>query len=257
MQLISLNTWGGLLFKDLAQFIENHKDTTDIFCFQEIFKSDLKPSSKYDFRPNFYSDLKKILNNFQSFYAPSSKNHNLEGKVEFPIYFGLATFVKNKLEVTRNFDEMIFNKRYADVGNAWETLPKNIQISQIKKDGEFYNIFNFHGQWYPGDKMDTKNRINQSNKILKLLKKAPSKKILCGDFNLMPNTKSMQILEEEMVNLIREYKISTTRVRKYQTHPPFQKFADYILVSEDIKVLDFQVLDDDISDHRAMFLEFS
>src|SRR3989344_4759760 len=64
-------------------------------------------------------------------------------------------------------------------------------------------------------------------------------KILCGDLELWPDTEIIKILEEGMVNLIKKFNIYSTRSNffKYEN-----KFADYILVSPDIKVHDFKVL---------------
>lgn len=75
-----------------------------------------------------------------------------------------------------------------------------------------------------------------------------------GDFNLDPDTKSLKILERNLKNLIKEYKISTTRSSLYARQ---HKFADYVLVSPGIKVINFQVPDIAISDHLPMILEFN
>ena len=37
MKLITLNTWGGRVNKDLLSFLENKRETIDIFCFQEVY----------------------------------------------------------------------------------------------------------------------------------------------------------------------------------------------------------------------------
>jgi exonuclease III len=37
MKIITLNTWGGKIYKELMDFVNKNKDT-DIFCFQEILK---------------------------------------------------------------------------------------------------------------------------------------------------------------------------------------------------------------------------
>ncbi|MBP8994985.1 MAG: hypothetical protein KBG30_14410 [Bacteroidales bacterium] len=78
-------------------------------------------------------------------------------------------------------------------------------------------------------------------------------KILCGDFNVAPDTKSMEILETSMNNLVKEYKVTTTRSHLYTKE---HKFADYILVSPEIKVKKFEVIQDVVSDHLPLMLEF-
>lgn len=65
------------------------------------------------------------------------------------------------------------------------------------------------------------------------------------------------MLEKGMINLIKEYKIPTTRNKLAVRYDQIiDKFADYIIVSSGVKVLDFQVPNIEISDHLPMILEF-
>ena len=57
-----------------------------------------------------------------------------------------------------------------------------------------------------------------------------------------------------MRNLIAEFGITSTRSSLY-TKP--LRFADYMFVSNGIEVKDFKVLPDEVSDHLALYLEFS
>jgi len=79
------------------------------------------------------------------------------------------------------------------------------------------------------------------------------KKLIAGDFNMVPDGKAMSMLEEGMVNLIKKYDIASTRSSHY---PKDEKFADYVLVSKDIMINDFKVLPDEISDHLAVQVDF-
>ena len=57
-----------------------------------------------------------------------------------------------------------------------------------------------------------------------------------------------------MRNLIADYHVTSTRSQLYKKDI---KFADYILTSPGIKVKDFKVLPDEVSDHLALELDFS
>ncbi|MCX6712734.1 MAG: endonuclease/exonuclease/phosphatase family protein, partial [Candidatus Vogelbacteria bacterium] len=100
---------------------------------------------------------------------------------------------------------------------------------------------------------DTLERLEQSRKIKAFMDSVDSPKILCGDFNLLPDTESLKIIEGGLRNLIREYGVTSTRTSFY-TKP--DKFADYVFVSPEIKVVDFKVLPDEVSDHSPLLLEF-
>ena len=84
-----------------------------------------------------------------------------------------------------------------------------------------------------------------------------SAKILCGDFNLMPETESIKMLGEAMRDLIKDYKITNTRNEiSWKTYNNKQYFADFTFVSKDINVLNFEVPYNEVSDHLPMILEF-
>lgn len=79
-------------------------------------------------------------------------------------------------------------------------------------------------------------------------------KILCGDFNLRPDTTSISTLKEGMNDLIRRHGITSTRTQLYDKP---EKYADYIFTSPEINVIDFNVWDDVVSDHNPLSLKFS
>jgi endonuclease/exonuclease/phosphatase family metal-dependent hydrolase len=63
----------------------------------------------------------------------------------------------------------------------------------------------------------------------------------------------MKKLEENMIDLITKNDVKNTRSKFYTRN---EKFADYILVSPDIKVRDFKVMDEHVSDHLPLYLDF-
>ncbi len=79
-------------------------------------------------------------------------------------------------------------------------------------------------------------------------------KILCGDFNLRPDTESIKMLESDMKNLIIEYGVTSTRSN---LHTRLEKFADYIMASDDVRVNNFEVINKHVSDHLPLLLEFA
>jgi endonuclease/exonuclease/phosphatase (EEP) superfamily protein YafD len=79
------------------------------------------------------------------------------------------------------------------------------QWVEIEKDGKKYTIVNIHGHWDPKGKMDTEERLKQSRLIVDLISHIKTPVIICGDFNLLPHTESVKIIENAgMRNLIKE-----------------------------------------------------
>jgi endonuclease/exonuclease/phosphatase family metal-dependent hydrolase len=111
---------------------------------------------------------------------------------------------------------------------------------------------NVHGLWNGKGKDDAPERIIQSNIIRQFIDKVGGEKILCGDFNLNPETESIKILEKDMRNLVKDYAVTSTRTSLYKKPG---KFADYIFTSRGINIKDFKVLPEEVSDHSALVLE--
>ena len=66
------------------------------------------------------------------------------------------------------------------------------------------------------------------------------------------------MLGRAMRNLIKEYGIESTRSELYNDMEKWKDpIADYVFASPDVKVRDFKVLGDVVSDHLPLFIEFS
>ncbi|MDP2638198.1 MAG: endonuclease/exonuclease/phosphatase family protein [Candidatus Levybacteria bacterium] len=257
MKLISLNIWGGKIYQPLLSFIEDQSKTTDIFCFQEILRSNSSISESSGYKTNVLSDLTNILKDFNGYFAKTFNGYDMVKLVDFNLDFGIAIFVKKPVTVMLHKEALIHhvNKGVVRRDGYYETS-RGIQSIQIKFDNKIFNIYNLHGIWTPdfeGGKEDNEDKLKQSRKIEQFMQKDIGGKILAGDFNLNPDTRSLKILEKNLKNLIKEYRVKTTRssfyTRKY-------KFADYILVSPEIEIIDFKVPNIAVSDHLPMILEF-
>lgn len=242
MKLITLNTWGGRVHQPLLDFFRANADA-DIFCLQEIYHQ--APREKIwkeitDDTFNLFSDIQGALPDHQGYFRPHLED-----------YYGLAIFAKKDIRVDREGDVSIYEvKDYAGGGNH----PRNLQHLHFAKDGKNFTIANVHGLWNGKGKTDTADRLEQSRKIKEFIKTSSSAAtILCGDFNLMPDTESVRALEDGMRNLVAEHSVQSTRTSLYAKP---DKFADYIFVSPEIEVKNFAVLPDEVSDHAALFLEF-
>ena len=245
MKLICLNTWYGILQNELREFFIKQSNDTDIFCLQELLNDAVnirKFSREVDC--NLFSNIQKWLPGFQGFYAPQQDNDR-----------GLAFFVKNTIKINETDDVFVFLSKNTMTNDDSATIGANIQFIKFKENGQDYTVINFHGLWAKDGKTDNNDRLEQSRKIMNFINsKSIGKVILCGDFNLEPDTKSIAIIEKEMRNLIRKYHISTTRSDYYKSP---SKFADYTFVSNDINVNNFEVLQDQVSDHLPMLIEFT
>lgn len=217
----------------LFDFVEYHNTDNTIFCLSEVDDQSLLKLSQKLINHKFISDTDKILTNL---------NH----------YYTQAIFYPNKFNLLERHKIFTFRNIRHDVGFDQVLL---LEIENIK-----LWISNVHGKAKPGHKLDTSVRLRQSKIIINSLKNKNEPRIIGGDFNLLPDTKSVKVFEENGYrNLIQEFDIKDTRgkinANKYEGKE-IQKFADYCFVSKDVKVKSFEVPDIEISDHLPLILEF-
>lgn len=240
MKLITLNIWGGRVKQPFLNFIKNNQDV-DIFCFQELYNNATPHFTQTygDISSKIYNELQELLPNHQSFFRPVLDD-----------IYGIGIFIKKEINVLEEGEVSIYDAiNFSGIdGNH----SRNMQWVKCAIRGTVYTVFNVHGLWNGKGKTDTPDRINQSKRIMELVDANTTKKILCGDFNLRPDTESIAIIANGMNNLIKIHEITSTRTSLYTKE---EKFADYIFVSSDIKVMNFEVLPDEVSDHSALLLE--
>ncbi len=260
MKLISLNTWGGKIYKPLMDFIKQNSQTTDIFCFQEVYNTTSNIKQYRDIRANLLDELITILPDFQSSYSIEIRGFDsIPDPVKFDLTVGKALFIKNNIKVQDKGDILLYGNRSEKLlKNDFSNLPVTLQYINLVIQNEPLLVCNIHGTAFPGSKLDTDLRLEHSKKLSKFLRAQQGIKIVAGDFNLLPQTQSIKILEKDMRNLIQEFNIPKTRsnLSPYYKKPDFQKFADYVFVSKEINVKDFEVPDIEISDHLPLILEF-
>lgn len=261
MKLISLNTWGGKIYQPLINFIRQHSKDTDIFCFQEIFNTTSNIKQYNGIRTNLLNELIKILPDFSFYYSVEVSGFDENAKhTNFNLTVGKAIFIRKSFQVNSENDLLLYGNRLEKcLKEDFSNLAVTMQCVNFTANNKPYIICNIHGISFPGSKLDTKLRLEHSRKIIDYLKDKKGTKILIGDFNLLPETKSIGFLEKEMRNLIKEYKIQLTRSKltPYYGKENFQPFADYTFVSDWVEVESFEVPKVEISDHLPMILEFS
>jgi hypothetical protein len=227
MKIVFLNTWNGKIKEEICEFIKTQAKDADVFCFQEVY-DDMRILAK------------DILPEYEEFYAYKKIDSD-----DFP----QATYVNKKIKVIDN--ETILG----------EQMGCGLGINvEIPLGSGSVHICNFHGRYKPGDKLDSAERLEQSQGLIEFFKDKKGLKIIGGDFNLFPDTRSIKMFEENGYrDLIKEYKISTTRNRlAWEMYPDNkQLFSDYVFLSPGITINNFSVPDNEISDHLPMILEVS
>lgn len=247
MKLITLNTWAGREKEPLEIFLKAKSDNTDIFCFQDIFNDldeDLEANiSESGQNKHLLKEVSEILKDFDVYFCPVIEN-----------VYGIAIFLKKDFEVIASGEVMLYENPVFTSPEDGSDHNRKMQWVHIKHGRKDVMIMNIHGHWDPSGKSDTANRLEQSKIISEFIESVgPVPKIMVGDFNLLPETESIKILEKNFSNLITKYKIPTTRTVLYKDN---DKHTDYVFVSEEVLVESFEALPDVVSDHTPLALSF-
>lgn len=146
-----------------------------------------------------------------------------------------------------------------------------LQYLVVEHEGRRYLIAHLHGVWVAHNtKGDDPLRTTQSVLVLKHVSELSRNHnaphiVFGGDLNLDHNTHALALLEQgfegmPLRNLIREYGVQNTRTPAYRkfSEPGTSLFADYVLVSPNVKVHEF-IVDTSVlaSDHAPLQITFS
>lgn len=252
MRIMTLNTWGGRAGKEAQlDFFRRYQDEVDIFCLQEVWADRYKDYEGHkaggvviDHDTVMTDGLQRISAALSS-HVPFFRPHFLDN-------YGLLMLVRAELPVLAEGELFVYKEKghmpEGDIG----THARNIQYVTIEDNGTPLTVINFHGLWNGKGKTDTDDRLQQSKNILGFIDSLNGECVLCGDFNLLPETKSLRMFKEHgMKDLVLKYGVTSTRSSFYQKP---EKFADYVFLSPGLAEKDFAVLDDEVSDHLPLLL---
>lgn len=231
MKIISLNTWHGTQKAELRNFLQSHIYSTDIFCLQETVGEAIEGILFDLFSPDDFDFIKT------------------EKFITEDTHYCSHTFIKKPLNFISSHS--LLDSKDPDTGAALAT--------KIDTGGHTLSVVNLHGVPLPGHKLDTTGRLRQSKQILNWLKDSDLPTVICGDFNLLPEAKSLeQFTDAGYQSLIKKYNIATTRNRfAWDEHPIKQLFADYTFISPNLAVASFTVPDIEVSDHLPMIVDIN
>jgi endonuclease/exonuclease/phosphatase family metal-dependent hydrolase len=264
MKLITLNTWEGRVSPNLLEFLKQRSAETDIFCLQEITSTQTDHKTHNDVRTNLLKEITELLSGYGFLYEAVTEGLDETAvPIDYDLKFGQLILYKKDLftQVSYTSKFVLGEKNEIKVlpdGLCWPVIAQKLKL-QLSSNLQEFVVVNIHGAAQPGHKLDTPDRIAQSKNTLDFISDDLPQTILAGDFNLLPDTQSIKLMEEHgFKDLVRDFNIKTTRssLTKYYGTPKQQNYADYIFTGAEIIVKNFQSLPDEVSDHLPLMLEF-
>lgn len=243
MKLLQLNVWGGRLDHLIGDLIEAEKP--DIICLQEAIS----------FSDGTRTGLFITVENIQKEYS-------------YPYIAFEPTFTFNYMRGTAKFGNCIIS-RFPIVKNNgvfthlehidnfhWGEHSSNMRnfVHAVIEtpDRKLCNIITHHGYWIPEHKRGNDETKAHVKLIVDYSQKLDGPIIITGDFNLAPDSESIQQVDTVFTNLCAKHKVTTTRNElTYKTET-----CDYIFINDQVTEKNFRLSDKVVSDHKALFLDF-
>ncbi|MGH7218559.1 MAG: endonuclease/exonuclease/phosphatase family protein [Candidatus Microsaccharimonas sp.] len=216
----------GMLEKELLAYISHHVASTDIFCFQETNSA--------------------IRDTLSDLLSDEFSGHHAVKQNDDTIYF-VSTYIRHDIE------QLSVETPLHEIPGAGIALS-----TTVHQEGRVVIVSNVHGAPYPGHKLDTPERLAQSHGLLQFTETHLGTHVFIGDFNLLPETESVQVFSKQgFDDLIQRFHVPTTRNSVAWDKYPDNKqlYADYAFVRSDTAIeYDFIVDDTIVSDHLPLRL---
>lgn len=261
-----LNGWGGKLHEELRDYLR--AEQPDVLCLQEVVHT---PASSKDWltyrdgdhvlpqRANFFRDVREALPQHVAAFFPASQGVLWDGDRSIPSQWGLATFVRTDYPIIGQHAGFV-HKDFSPEGYGDHPRSRSahvIRLYDFSRDWPI-TIAHMHGLRDLRGKLDTPERLDQARQLVRMIRAvAPpgERLVVCGDFNVEPDSRTFEILAEELrlTDLVTGGGYTGTRTSHYAKAG---RFADYMLVAPPVEVSSFAVVaQPEVSDHCPLILE--
>ena len=243
----------------VAKYI--YEGDADIVCLQEVSRH-LSSSVKKKYQSK--ADLDKALGKKYpySFFGPLwvSDGIRVKGKkvADFGGFIEQGSYILSKFPFACGMHEFYyrgFSLTQDDTDWQQEDHGRALQKVVIKYGEKRFQVGNVHGIW-TSDKKGDERTISQCKFIVDSFRKLKLPTILAGDFNLLPQSESIKIIDKTYENLIDRYQIRSTRPDFEDGVDKGGNIVDYIFVNSRINVKGLEVPPLSLSDHFPLILEF-
>lgn len=228
MKIMCLNGWGGKLHNDLLTYVET--TAPDILCLQEVIHS---PASKKDWltyrdgdhilpqRANFFRDVSRVFPDHVAVFCPAAQGVLWDEDESIPSQWGLATFVHRSFPTIGQVQGFV-HKDFSPVGYGDHPRSRSAHGVRVYDytAKRTVSVTHMHGLRDPNGKMDTPERAVQARRLRDIscqLSEPEDVVVVCGDFNVEPNSETLSILADTgLTELVTGRGFESTRNTQYK-----------------------------------------
>jgi endonuclease/exonuclease/phosphatase family metal-dependent hydrolase len=267
MRVLSLNAWGGRLHDRLLPYLV--AADPDVLCLQEVVRA---PAAEAEWlvyrdggvelpqRANLFREVAEALPGHAAFFCPAARGPLFDDGRAIASEWGLATFVRRRHPVIGQAQGFVHGD-FAPDGFGEHPRPRNAHAVRVFDDraGFAVTVAHLHGLRDPAGKHDTPARRAQAEALIRLTRtvaRPGERLVVCGDLNVLPGSETLATLGGlGLTELVTLRGHAGTRTSFYAKPG---RFADYMLVSPEVRVVSFDVVaEPEVSDHRALLLELA
>lgn len=255
LKVISLNLWSTPAPVEVIDKAEKFlsEQQPDLLLLQEV-NTPVNQSQLPNISKKFKT-LQSLRELFPSFYwnfAPAvcdTRKH--EGEVDSGQLI-LSKFPLNK--AANIFFDIPYGKYNHDATTDFSHFPASVQVVNATINELNVKLLNVHGPVNMNGLEDDTRRLHMRDTLLEQTKDA-DRLILCGDFNVRPQTQTIQSLEKELKNVFKDELITTFNIKRknLDKSPGYaDAVVDMMFISDNFTVVSHECPQVDISDHLPL-----
>lgn len=239
MKVIQLNTWSCHLSPAIAQLFE--REQPDVVCLQEVVSAESTHK--------LLGSIEEVLQIYPfaySYYSPLAQFRLMAGTAQ------RGNMILSKYPIVSSSELWTAGEFQTDFT---QEIPYNTARSmthcQIDTPRGLVHVLTTHGYHVGMHKLGNDETLKACRQMATYIQELDGPVLLTGDFNLTSESESMRVFDGQLKNLTSAYGVQTTR-----NHLTAKTEACDFILTRDIEEKSFIVLDDVVSDHKALVAEF-
>lgn len=245
LKLIQVNIYAGKYWDALIEFLKT--ENPDFITAQEVTSG--RENRIDDKTADLFELLKRELNLVGAYH----KDFDVDGNG----HMGNAVLTRHKIASSK----AVILKPYRMVTHDefvshefFPTFPRHALDATISVDGRVMHIISTHGAW-TAPPQDTDETLRQARLLANYLSLLEEPFLLAGDFNNIPDSKTIGLINAVSNNLMTGSGIKQTTHPKIHKIVPRGYLVDYIFASKDFKLRSIRVPEVTVSDHLPVIAE--
>ncbi len=267
MRILTVNAWGGQRHAELLPFLAHCG--ADVVCTQEVLRSPGRSSDwllyrdgsvELQQRSNLFEEITAVLPDHDGAFFPTSRGELIGEDGPVQVDFGIACYVRKSLPVIGQSLGFVHGT-FSPHAFGHHPRPRNAHCLRIfdYDASHAITVAHLHGLRTLDGKGDNAERDAQASALANIIRSVwagDERLVVCGDLNVRPDSKLFEVLGQfGLSDLVTSRGFTDTRTSLYKKS---ERYADYMLVTPNVRVLSFDVVrDPEVSDHCPLLLDLA